>query len=92
MANRWTNDEDEREVFPDVHWDGIPPEHKYAWLVIDPTAKGFTWCTSKTRPKATPQGYNGSCIRIWNGSEGVRVRTGVDFRAIFRQRPEAQNE
>lgn len=83
---------EEPEVSPDIDWKGIPPEHKYAWLVIDPTAKGFTWCTSKTLPKLTPQGYNGACIRIWNGSGGVKVRMGVDFRTIFRQRLEATNE
>lgn len=80
------------DVFPDINWENIPPEHKYAWLVIDPQIRGFTWCTSQTMPKSTPQGYNGACIRVWNGNEGVRVRMDVDFRTIFRQRPEAKNE
>lgn len=82
----------EPDISPDIDWDGIPPEHKYAWLVIDPTAKAFTWCTSETKPKATLQGYNGSCIRIWNGNKGVEVRRGVDFRMIFRQRPAQQDK
>lgn len=81
----------EPEVTPDIDWEDIPPEQKYAWLVMDRNYHILIWCTSKTMPRATPQGYNGACIRIWNGDEGVRVRTGVDFRTIFRQRPEAKN-
>lgn len=84
--------EGEPEVTPDIDWDDILPEYKYAWLVIDRNDYVFKWCVSQIKPKFTAQGYNGSCIRKWDGPDGVKVRLGVDFRSIFRQRPEAKNE
>lgn len=76
----------EPEVTPDINWEEIPLAHRYAWLVIDPTAKGFTWCTAQAMPRFTAQGYNRSSVFVCR--EGVKVRLGVDFRTIFRQRPE----
>lgn len=83
---------EEPDVWPDINWDGVWPSCKYAWLVIDPAAKRFAWCVSQRKPTATSQGYNGSRVFVWDGKEGVSVRMGVDFRTIFRQRPEVKNE
>lgn len=78
-------------VTPDIDWSDVPPGYKYAWLVIDRHNYVFTWCLSQIAPKPTPLGYNGSCIRKWGGSDGVQVREGVDFRTIFRQRPQGED-
>lgn len=80
----------EPEVTPNIGWEDVPLTYKYAWLILDPAAKGFSWCVSARMPTKTPRGYNGSSVRMWDGKTGVQVREGVDFRTIFRQRPEGE--